>query len=51
MIYVNFLNFFEISMISIELNLIYLIFLYLTTREFELITIKIFFIEIFISEI
>ena len=51
MIYVNLLNFFEISMISIELNLIYLTFLYLATREFKLIIIKIFFIETFISNI
>ena len=44
MICVNFLNFFVISTASAELNLINFIFLYLTAREFELMSTKIFFI-------
>ena len=44
MIYVSFLNFFVISTISTELNSISFVFLYLTAREFELISTKIFFI-------
>ena len=48
---VNLLNLFKILIISIELNLICLIFLYLTTREFKLITTEISFIEIFILKI
>ena len=51
MICVNFLNLFEISTISIELNLIYLTFLYLTTCESELITVKTSFIKTFVSKI
>ena len=44
MICVNFLNLFVISTISIELNLISFIFLYLTVRESELMSTRIFFI-------
>ena len=44
MICVNFLNFFVISTTSTELNLINFVFLYLTVREFKLISTKIFFI-------
>ena len=44
MICVNFLNLFVISTISIELDLISFIFLYLTIYEFELMFTKIFFI-------
>ena len=48
---VNLLNLSKISIISFELNLICLIFLYLTIREFELITTKIFFIITFVLKI
>ena len=44
---VNFLNLFVISMISTELNLISFVFLYLTAREFELMSTKISFIATF----
>ena len=48
MICVNFLSFFKILTTSTELNLISLIFLYLTAHESELILTKKFFIIIFI---
>ena len=47
MIYVNFLSLFVISTTLTELNLINFIFLYLTTREFKLISTRIFFIATF----
>ena len=50
MIYVNFLSFFVISTSSVELNLLNFIFLYLTIREFELMSTKIFFIVTSVRE-
>ena len=46
----NFLNLFVILTTPIELNLINFIFLYLTAREFELMSMKIFFIITFARE-
>ena len=51
MIYANFLSFFVISTTSAELNLINFVFLYLTARESELMSTKIFFITTFTRKI
>ena len=49
-IYVNFLNLFVISTTSTELNLISFVFLYLTARESELMSTRIFFIATSVRE-
>ena len=47
---INFLSFFKILTVPTELNLINFIFLYLITRESELMSTKAFFVTIFIWE-